>query len=157
MNATIHPRFSRNLLVAVDDSDNSRRAVNYVASMLGGLGGFQVTLLHVISEPEEDYFAGTEEKEKWLEGYRSRITGVLEDLRRILVSAGFSEDAVQMRTPLRFCPSIAECIISELDSSGYGTVVVGRKGISRKEEFLFGSVSSKIVGHARHCTVWVVA
>lgn len=27
----------------------------------------------------------------------------------------------------------------------------------RKEEFLFGSVSSKIVSHARNCTVWVVA
>ena len=25
------------------------------------------------------------------------------------------------------------------------------------EEFLFGSVSSKIVGHARNCAVWVVA
>jgi hypothetical protein len=27
----------------------------------------------------------------------------------------------------------------------------------RKEEFLFGSVSSKIVSHARNCAVWVVA
>jgi nucleotide-binding universal stress UspA family protein len=34
--------------------------------------------------------------------------------------------------------------------------VVGRQGLSRSEEFLFGSVSSKIVNHARNCTVWVV-
>jgi hypothetical protein len=34
--------------------------------------------------------------------------------------------------------------------------VVGRQGISRKERFLFGSVSSKIVTHASDCTVWVV-
>jgi hypothetical protein len=30
-------RFNRNVLLAVDDSENARRAVDYVASMLGGL------------------------------------------------------------------------------------------------------------------------
>ncbi|MCU0614320.1 MAG: universal stress protein [Desulfobacterales bacterium] len=34
--------------------------------------------------------------------------------------------------------------------------MVGRKGVSRSEAFLFGSVSSKIVNHAENCTVWVV-
>jgi nucleotide-binding universal stress UspA family protein len=34
---------------------------------------------------------------------------------------------------------------------------VGRKGRTRTEEFLFGSVSSKIVHHAQECTVWVVS
>ena len=62
----------------MDDSENAHRTVGYVGFMLGGLEGFRVTLLHVISLPE-------------------------------------------------------------------------------KEEFLFGSVSSKIVGHARNCAVWVVA
>jgi nucleotide-binding universal stress UspA family protein len=157
MDPLIRPRFNRNILLAVDDSDNARRAVDYVGATLGGLEGFEVTLLHVISEPEEDYFAEAGEKQRWLEQYRSRITAVLEDYRRALGKAGFSDQSVRMRTPLRFCPSIAECILSELDASGYGTVVVGRKGLSRKEEFLFGSVSSKIVGHARNCTVWVVA
>jgi nucleotide-binding universal stress UspA family protein len=38
----------------------------------------------------------------------------------------------------------------------YATLVVGRKGLSRKEEFLFGSISGKIVRTARNCTVWVV-
>jgi nucleotide-binding universal stress UspA family protein len=47
--------------------------------------------------------------------------------------------------------------LAELETAGYGTIVVGRQGLSRKEEFLFGSVSSKIVSHARNCAVWVVA
>jgi nucleotide-binding universal stress UspA family protein len=51
---------------------------------------------------------------------------------------------------------MAECILSERDETEYDTIVVGRQGISRNEEFLFGSVSSKIVTHARNCTVWVV-
>ena len=150
-------RFNRNVLLAVDDSENARRAIAYVGFMLGGLEGFQVTLLHVISEPEEDYFARAEEKEKWLNDYRRKIESILAEYRRKLIAAGFPEPAIPTRSPLRHCPSIAECILLELDRAEYGTIVVGRQGLSRKEEFLFGSVSSKIVGHARNCTVWVVA
>jgi nucleotide-binding universal stress UspA family protein len=150
-------RFNRNVLLAVDDSENARRAIAYVGFMLGGLEGFQVTLLHVISEPEEDYFERAEEKEKWLNDYRRKIESILAEYRRKLIAAGFPEPAIQTRSPLRHCPSIAECILLELDRTEYGTIVVGRRGLSRKEEFLFGSVSSKIVGHARNCAVWVVA
>jgi len=52
---------------------------------------------------------------------------------------------------------MAECILSEWEARSYSTIAVGRQGLSRKEEFLFGSISSKIVNHARDCTVWVVA
>jgi nucleotide-binding universal stress UspA family protein len=52
---------------------------------------------------------------------------------------------------------MAECILSERDETQYDTIVVGRQGLSRKEQFLFGSISSKIVSHAGNCTVWVVS
>jgi len=45
---------------------------------------------------------------------------------------------------------------TEQDETQYSTIVVGRQGLSRSEEFLFGSISSKIVNHASNCTVWVV-
>ncbi|MBI5606568.1 MAG: universal stress protein [Deltaproteobacteria bacterium] len=84
--------------------------------MLGGLAGFKVTILQVVSEPED----------------------------------------VTVRSNLRYCPSMAECILSERDETGYSTIVVGRQGLSRSEEFLLGSISSMIVSRARNCTVWVV-
>jgi nucleotide-binding universal stress UspA family protein len=57
---------------------------------------------------------------------------------------------------LRYRPSIAECIIEEQNRLGCSTIVVGRQGLSRSEEILFGSVSSKLVGRAKNCTVWIV-
>lgn len=147
---------NKNILIAVDDSDNSRRAVDYVGFLLGKVEGVQATLLHVIPEPEEDYFPEAEQKQRWIEGYRQRMTTVMAGYRQMLVQAGFPESAVAQEMPLRFCPSMAECILSERKQRSYGTVVVGRQGLSRKEEFLFGSISSKIVNHARHCAVWVV-
>jgi nucleotide-binding universal stress UspA family protein len=147
---------NKNILIAVDDSDNSRRAVRYVGYLLGSMEGVHVTLLHVIPEPEEDYFPEDDQKQQWLKKYREKLDAILDECRQMLVADGFEEDAVEKRLTLRYCPSMAECILAERDERQYGTIVVGRQGLSRKEEFLFGSISSKIVNHARRCTVWVV-
>ena len=148
--------FNKNILIAVDESENARRAVLYVAQLLEGAEGFSVTILHVINEPEEDYFPTTDEKEKWLGQYKKKVDKMLEDYRQILIQKGFDQSVVSVRSTLRYCPSMAQCILEERDETEYSTVVVGRQGLSRSEEFLFGSVSSKIVNYARNCTVWVV-
>jgi hypothetical protein len=41
-------KFNKNILIAVDESDNARRAVSYVGQLLGGLPGFKVIILHVV-------------------------------------------------------------------------------------------------------------
>ncbi|MBW2739544.1 MAG: universal stress protein [Deltaproteobacteria bacterium] len=148
--------FNKNILIAVDESENARRAVLYVAQLLEGAEGFSVTILHVINEPEEDYFPTTDEKEKWLSQHKKKVDKMLKDYSRILIQKGFDRSAVSVRSTLRYCPSMAQCILEERDETEYSTVVVGRQGLSRSEEFLFGSVSSKIVNYARNCTVWVV-
>ena len=148
--------FNKNILIAVDESENARRAVLYVAQLLEGAERFRVTILHVINEPEEDYFPTTDEKEKWLSQYKKKVDKMLEDYRQILIQRDFDQSAVSVRSTLRYCPSMAQCILEERDETEYSTVVVGRQGLSRSEEFLFGSVSSKIVNYARNCTVWVV-
>jgi nucleotide-binding universal stress UspA family protein len=148
--------FNKQILLAVDTSDNSRRAVEYVAEMLGGHPGFTITLLHVINPPEEDFFPSPEEQVRWLSNYQEKIDKLMAGYRQSLIDSGFEQKDVLIRTTLRYCPSMAECILSERDDQAYGTIVVGRQGISRSEAFLFGSVSNKIVNHARNCTVWVV-
>jgi len=148
--------FNRNILIAVDESENSRRAVSYVGQMLGGIEGFSVTLLHVINEPEEDFFPTEEEKQNYLGTQQQKIKETLEDYGQMLVDAGFSGKSVSTRSMLKTCPSMAECILTERRKEAFSTIVVGRQGLSRSEEFLFGSISSKIVNHAKNCTVWVV-
>ena len=81
---------------------------------------------------------------------------MLKDYSDILINEGVEPAAVSIRSTLRHCPSLAECILMERQLTQSNTIVVGRQGLSRSEEFLFGSVSSKIVNHARNCTVWVV-
>jgi len=148
--------FNKNILIAVDESENARRAVIYVGRLLGGLPGFKITILHVVAEPEEDYFPTAAQKEEWLSQHVQKIDALLEAYRQILIEKGFDPKDISVRSTLRYCPSMAECILAERDETRYSTIVVGRQGLSRSEEFLFGSISSKIVTHARNCTVWVV-
>ncbi len=146
----------KHILIAVDESENARRAVKYVADLLGGVAGFRVTLLSIIPEPSEDYFAADADRKSWIEKYRSRVLEMLEEYRRTLVDSGFGEDRVDVVVDIMYCPSVAECIINEQKKLGCSTVVVGRRGISKREEFLFGSTSNKILHEVKDCAVWVV-
>ena len=149
-------RINKNIIIAVDESENARRAVDYVAQMLGGVEGFLICIMHIISEPEEDFFPDNAEKMKWLNEYKEKIDAMLQDYRKILINEGFNENNVKVRSVLLYCPSMGDCIMAERDKIKYDTIVLGRQGVSRDEEFLFGSVSSKIVNHARNFVVWVV-
>jgi nucleotide-binding universal stress UspA family protein len=149
-------RFNKNILIAVDESENARRAVVYVGRLLKGAKGFKVLIMHVMRQPEEDYFSDAAEKEKWISKNKVQVDVMLKNYRQLLIREGIAPEAVSVRSRLRYCPSLAECILAERNETKCGTIVVGRQGLSRSEEFLFGSVSSKIVNHARNCTVWVV-
>ena len=147
---------NKNFLIAVDDSENSQRAIQYAGYLLGNMPGIHITLLHIIPEPDEDFFSSVEQKNQWLEKYQNKMNIAMAGYIRMLVADGILRDNIEVRLPLRDCPSMAECILSERDERQYGTIILGRRGLSRQEEFLFGSISSKIVNHAHHCTVWVV-
>jgi nucleotide-binding universal stress UspA family protein len=144
------------IVIAVDGSENSKRAVAYVGGLLGGLDGFRLTLLHVIHAPEEDFFSSPRERERWIQSGRKKVERWITEYRDMLIAGGVEAGAVSIQTVERDGPSLARLILAEMTFLEAGTIVLGRQGITRKEEFLFGSVSKQIVSHARNCTVWVV-
>jgi len=146
----------RNILIAADESQNSQRAVTYVDKPLGGIQGFKVTVLYIISEPEEDYFNNVCDEDKWYNEYRQQVDHTLDKYRNILIDSGFNPEYVSIHSTIRYCPSMAECILAERHNAEYSTLVVGRRGLTYKEEILLGSISGKIVRPAKNCTVWVV-
>ena len=142
--------------IAVDGSDNSRRAVVYAGGLIGGRTGFTATLLHVIHAPEEDFFSSPQERERWVKSGRKKVARWITEYRDLLIADGVDAGDVSIRTAERDGPSLARLILAEMKSLEAGTIVLGRQGLSPKEEFLFGSVSKQIVSYARNCTVWVV-
>ncbi|MFZ5906648.1 MAG: universal stress protein [Nitrospirota bacterium] len=147
---------NRNILIAVDESENAARAVAYVRDLLNGLTGFRINLVTIIPEPSEDYFQSGKERTEWMKDKDSSARSLLEGHRRLFTDAGFGEEDIRTDLVIRECTSIAECILDEQKRLDCGTVVIGRRGISKKEEFIFGSTSSKILHTAKDCAVWVI-
>ena len=157
MNAEANSRVKdKHILIAVDESDSSKRAVLYVADFLGGFPGFAVTLLSVIPEPEEDFFDSEEERAGWTKDKLEAADKRLDNYRRILIQSGFPEEKVRYRSCVGTGDSFAEAILGTRCDLTCCTVVVGRHHKSRTEEFLFGSTSSKLIHEAKNCAIWVV-
>lgn len=146
----------RHILIAADESENAKRAILYVADFLGGSPGFRATILTVIPEPPADYFITDMERIAWLEKKKSEAAEMLAGYRTILIQSGFKEDKVSTAVDARSCPSVADCILDMQQRLQCCTIVTGRRGISKKEEFLFGSTSNKIMHSGKNCAVWVI-
>lgn len=146
----------KHLLIAVDESDSSRRAVLYVADFLGGFPGFTVTLISIIPEPEEDFFDTEEEMNAWIKGKADATNKMLANYRQVLIQAGFPEEKVRFRACVGEAKSFSDAILETRCDLTCCTVVVGRHHKSKAEEFLFGSTSNRLIHEAKNCAVWVV-
>lgn len=134
------------VLIAFDGSEGCMRAVACVADMLMD-SGVHINLTHVVrlQEDENGFIADAEHM----------ISDAFEKAIDHLVSAGHDRKRIstQIVTGAR---SRSEALVKEADQGGYGTIVLGRRGLSRISEFLMGAVSSKVVQLARGHAVWVV-
>ncbi len=149
---------SHNLLTAVDQSENSRRAVDYLSRWVACMEGVQVTLLHVIKEPSRDVLPDEDEREEYIGQKEAAAESLLSRCREELESRGIPPEKIQTSV-LNCCApdTVVETILGEAETGGYDTIVLGRRGMSKKEEYIFGSVTSRIVREVAHATVWVVA
>jgi nucleotide-binding universal stress UspA family protein len=146
----------KHFLIAVDESESSKRAVLYVADIVGGFPGFAVTLLSIIPEPEEDFFDSEEEQVSWTKEKIEAANRLLNNYREIMIQAGFPPDKVRVRSCVGEERSFAEAILDTRCDLSCCTVVVGRHHKSKAEEFLLGSTSTRLIREAKNCAVWVV-
>jgi nucleotide-binding universal stress UspA family protein len=132
------------LLLALDGSENCMRAVDFVGAMMGD-DNREVGLIHVIRGENENFIK--EEKE--------RINPVFDEARARLIESGFKSSQIKTRI-ITGTHSRAGAIFEEAKSQGYGTIVVGRRGLSKVRDFFMGRVSHKIIHMAKKHAVWVV-
>ncbi len=156
------------VLVAFDGSENSFKAVEYVGNIARNCSDCEIKILYVERLPDKDLFP---DDELWKEQCKLNEHEILEKLkiaRKNLVNMGVCKDELSVeyfascKSPFHetdICStgrSIGMDILRIREEGGYETIVIGRRGVSKAEEFLFGSVSTKIVQSAIDCTVWVV-
>ncbi len=52
--------------------------------------------------------------------------------------------------------TISETLLEAQRMGNFGTVVTGKRGVSKAEEFLFGSISNALARHCNDFTTWKV-
>lgn len=146
---------NKNILIAMDESPSSLRAVDFAGQQLGG-DDYSVQLFHVIR--------GIDTLNPGDHGYippeifatvQDSIAQQFESVREKLVAAGFQADRISEKI-ITGAGSRAEAIVAEARSGGFGTIVVGRRGVSRVEDFFMGRVCNKVIHIGQELTTWIV-
>jgi nucleotide-binding universal stress UspA family protein len=139
------------VLVALDTSDEAKKVLDFAGSMMD-ITDCEVKLLHVIRGME----AWTADASETLREAEKAATILLEEAVDRLQKAGLNRERIS--TEIRSgAASRAEAIVEEARKSGCGTIILGRKGLSRVKEFFMGRVSKKVLQIAKWNAVWVVS
>jgi len=133
------------ILVAIDASKGALRAVDYVGTMADSTN-WKVTLFHAVRDLDGEKLHKAEKS----------MESVFEEAHLYLEKAGFNRNQITTKL-VAGVKSRALAISMEALNGAYGTIVVGRRGLSNVEEFNIGRVSNKVIQMAREIAVWVVA
>jgi len=133
------------ILVAVDGSSYSRKAVEYAGEIAKKFNS-ELTLIYVLAVPRVE---GAKEGDTDLGPIEDVGTKILRDSKHILDQMGLNASTrLETGHP-------AETIVTVADREEYSLIVIGGRGQSQVKSFLLGSVSDKVSHHAP-CPVLIV-
>ena len=155
---------ARKILVAMDDSDNALRAVDFVADTFGREN--EVILLSVVPKitaacelnaetlaahfkSQQAAFCQVEEEKEGL------LREALQKARQMLYDAGFEEGKIRVELKQQK-KGIARDIVSEAERLDADLIVLGRRGLSGIKEFFLGSICQKVLQLCKDRSVLLV-
>ena len=140
-------KFIKKILVPVDGSDSSRKAIE-MAIAVAQASGASLTVLEVVEEfgPLPGYYEAAPpgaDRVKWISEQRFEAVHPILDEQKVKwdrkVMEGYAADR----------------IVEVAADGNYDLIVIGSRGLSGLGRFLLGSVSDRVVHHAP-CSVTVV-
>jgi nucleotide-binding universal stress UspA family protein len=149
---------SSKIMVAIDGSKSSLNAVDHISSMIEGNPDVKLTLLHV-TPTLRDYCTiefdeeGDIVDEIIASGAKQCVKDFHTHAQKRFKASGINENQIRIRE-VKSTINIGKTIVDEAEKGKFGTVVVGRKGLS--ESFFMGSVSRYVLHKANKCAVWLV-
>ena len=149
---------STKLMLAIDGSESALRAVDHVSFMVTQNPDITVTLLHVAPKLRDYCTIEFNEEGEIVEelissGYIQCGDCFYLHAKQRFKEAGIKESQIEIKE-IPSVVNIAKTILNEAENGGYGTIVLGRSGIS--DSFFLGSVSRYCFNNASNCAVWIV-
>ena len=154
----------KKILLAVDASSASMKAVEFTAGILGSQD-YEVCIFHAIpglgtinfdlSEASKPECFKAEMPDTCVEAFKLRVARLFQDIRETLIASGFDSEKISEKI-MSGVLSRSDAIVQEAEDGGYGTIVVGRRGLSKVEAFFMGRVGHEVVYGGSQLSVWVV-
>ncbi len=147
-------------IIAIDSSESAMRAVYHVSKMINPSNN-DIRLLHVVrgitvSWTGQERIFPEEYRQRLIEEAENQMKPAFDTATRILVSSGIGREKISIKV-ISGVASRAGAIFEEALREDFGTVVVGRKGLSSVEQFDMGRVTAKLTQLAEGIALWVVA
>lgn len=152
----------KKILIAVDQSINSKSAMKYAARIFSIIPDVSFDLLYVqpmisqylLEDARNDPKARTELKHL-SERNKQAAFELLENCRKKMVQMGVDESRITLKTHAREM-GIADEILRLAEMEYYDALLVGRRGVSAFKELFMGSVTTNLLAHSTTVPVWVV-
>lgn len=150
---------SKKAILCVDDSEEAFRAVDHAGFMLSNTD-CDITLFHTMKGLRRalGLEAILEEKDfdRFWESKEGKVMApVFHRAEKMLLDAGIEPSRIKKKI-IESKKSPAEDILAEANAGGYGTIVLGRRRLSKVQTFLFGSVTKKILQNDTGLCSWII-
>ncbi len=141
------------ILAAINNSISSRWVIDFLCQLPLRPDDVDVKFVHILREPKagED-FLGEDLKQNLAE----RFNQVLNQARQRMIDQGFKPERIKAELITHNYPTVTDGIIDTFRKGSYNIVVVGRKRMSKAEEFVLGDPSVKLVRELSGTAIVVV-
>ena len=153
------------LLVVVDESPATRKALQYVAQMAAGRPEFRVCLAHSLLSPPRQLveLRGAEKgriqayKSRWIAATEMTEQQALQRANAILREGGIAHGTIEAH----YCYLVdgnraTQEILKLALMRKCDTVVIGRKSLSWLGELIHGDPAEELLRQGKGFTIWVV-
>jgi nucleotide-binding universal stress UspA family protein len=150
---------SQKVMFAVDGSENSLKALDHLAHMMGDNPDARVLFFHVqpkISDycPIDFEMTDTDQLEDMIvQGDKKCIDQFFAHANKKLREAGVDDSQIEVKVSDTLI-NPGKAIIDEAKNGNYGTIVIGRRGINKT--FFTGSVSRYVINQISDKALWIV-
>jgi nucleotide-binding universal stress UspA family protein len=137
------------MLVPVDGSENSFRALEHAIFLKTKLQEAQITVVYIIEDPPTVYIYSPKIMEKLHADSKSESLKILERCKEMANKSGININTLLLEG------DPASKIIGYSEREKFDLIIIGSRGMGKFKEMILGSISNKVLHHAK-CSVMLV-
>ncbi|MDB9823443.1 universal stress protein [Deltaproteobacteria bacterium] len=144
---------NNSILVALNDSISSKTVIDFLEGLSLCPEDWHISLLHFFRKPSssEDLMG-----KKFVSVQPSRMMSILQKAKDRLIEKGFDPERIETELIDQPYQTVADGIIDQVRKRNSNLVIIGRKRMSKAEEFVMGDISVKLIRALEGAAVLVV-